>query len=93
MVTIWPVKTVVVEVPAVLVTVREAVKTPPSSYVWEVVGIVVVTGRVPSPKFHLYVAMLPTGEEEPEPSKKTVEPLMEVIKDAVGAWSGVMETP
>ena len=55
--------------------------------------MVVVTGTVPSPKFHLYVAILPTGEEEPEPSKKTVEPLMEVVKDAVGAWSGVMETP
>ena len=52
--------------------------------------MVVVTGRDPSPKFHLYVAILPTGEEEPEPSKNTVDPLMDVVKTAVGAWSGVM---
>ena len=30
------------------------------------------------------------GDEEPELSKNTVEPLMDVVKDAVGAWSGVM---
>ena len=47
--------------------------------------MVVVTGTVPSPKFHLYVAMLPTGEEEPEPSKNTVDPLMDVVNAAVGA--------
>jgi hypothetical protein len=55
--------------------------------------MVVVTGRDPSPKLHLYVAILPTGEDEPEPSKNTVDPLIEVTKDAVGAWSGVTETP
>ena len=55
--------------------------------------MVVVTGRDPSPKFHLYVAIVPTGEDEAEPSKKTVEPLMEVTKEAVGAWSGVIEMP
>ena len=44
-----------------------------------------MTGSVPSPKFHLYVAILPTGEDEPEPSKKTVEPLMDVVNAAVGA--------
>ena len=37
--------------------------------------------------------MVPTGEEEPEPSKKTVRPSMDVVKEAVGAWSGVMEMP
>ena len=52
---------------------------------WEIVGLDVVMGLVPSPKFHVYVAMVPTGEEEPEPSKKTVEPLTDVIKAAVGA--------
>ena len=37
--------------------------------------------------------MVPTGEEEPEPLKKAVRPSMDVVKEAVGAWSGVMETP
>ena len=37
--------------------------------------------------------MLPTGEEEPEPSKNTVRPLVDVVKEAVGAWSGVTQTP
>ena len=37
--------------------------------------------------------MVPTGEEEPEPSKNTVRPSMAVVKEAVGAWSGVMEMP
>ena len=32
--------------------------------------------------------MVPSGEEEPEPSKKTVEPLTDEVKMAVGAWSG-----
>ena len=60
---------------------------------WEIVGLVVVMGRVPSPKSHLYVAMVPTGDEEPEPSKNTVRPLADVVKAAVGAWSGVTEMP
>ena len=51
--TTWPVKVVVVEVPAVLVTVKETVYTPLPAYVWDVVGEVVVTGSLPSPKFHL----------------------------------------
>ena len=46
----WPVKVVVVEVPAVLVTVKKTVYTPLPAYVWDVVGEVVVTGSLPSPK-------------------------------------------
>ena len=34
-----------------------------------------------------------SGEEEAEPSQKIVEPLMNVLKEAVGAWSGVTEMP
>ena len=37
--------------------------------------------------------MVPTGEEELDPSKKTVEPLIEVLKAAVGAWSGIIAIP
>ena len=37
--------------------------------------------------------MVPTGEKEPEPSKKAVRPSMDAVKEAVGAWSGVTETP
>ena len=51
---------------------------------WEIVGIVVVV-KIPSPKFHAYVAMVPTGDEESEPLKKTVKPLTAVVKEAVGA--------
>ena len=51
--TAWPEKITVVEVPAVLVTVKETVYTPPLVYLWDVVGDVVVTGSLPSPKFHL----------------------------------------
>ena len=37
--------------------------------------------------------MVPTGEEESDPSKKTVRPSTDVVKKAVGAWSGVIEMP
>ena len=50
----------------------------------------VVTGPLLSPKSHRYVAMLPMGEKEPDPSNDTVKPLTEEVKAAVGAWSGVM---
>ena len=49
-----------------------------------------MTGSLPSPKFHRYVAMVPMGEEEPDPLNETVRPLTDVVKAAVGAWSGVM---
>ena len=44
-------KTIVVDVPAVLVTVKDVMNDPPLSYVWEVVGTVVVA-VFPSPKSH-----------------------------------------
>ena len=53
----------------------------------------VVTGALLSPKSHRYVAMVPTGEEEPDPSNETVRPLTDEVKAAVGAWSGVMPMP
>ena len=37
--------------------------------------------------------MLPTGDEDEEPSKVTVAPVMVCVNRAVGAWSGVMATP
>ena len=46
-----------------------------------------------SPKSQSYVSMVPSGEEELDPSKKTVEPLIDEVKEAVGAWSGMMATP
>ena len=45
----------------------------------------VVTGSLPSPKFHKYAAMLPMGDEEAEPSNETVRPLTDEVNDAVGA--------
>ena len=53
----------------------------------------VVTVPLLSPKSHRYVAMVPMGEEEPDPSNETVSPLTVEIKAAVGAWSGVMPMP
>ena len=50
----------------------------------------VVTGPLLSPKSHRYVAILPMGEKEPDPSNETVKPLTDDVKIAVGAWSGVM---
>ena len=44
----------------------------------------------PSPKSHWYCEMPPTGDQEADPSKRAVEPLMAVVKEAVGAWSGLM---
>ena len=44
-----------------------------------------MTGSLPSPKFHKYVAMVPMGEEEADPSNETVKPLTDEVKDAVGA--------
>jgi hypothetical protein len=41
-----------VEVPALEVSVTVAVKLPEAAYTWLVVGAVVVTGALPSPKSH-----------------------------------------
>ena len=49
------------------VTVRVIVNVPPEVYVWDMVGEVSVV-VFPSPKSHWYFAMVPTGEEEPDPS-------------------------
>jgi hypothetical protein len=87
-----PVYVTVVDVPAVLVTVRVIVNVPPEMYVWETVGELPVVVS-PSPKSHWYFAMVPTGEKEPDPSSWTVNPLIVVVKMAVGAWSGVMPIP
>jgi hypothetical protein len=46
--TVWPVKTWVVEVPTLSVTVKVAVNGPAVAYVWVVVGLEVLT-LVPSP--------------------------------------------
>ena len=87
---VLPVKVTSVEVPALFVTVRVTEYVPPLPYVCETVGEVVVTTGVPSPKSHWYCAMVPTGDEEPEPSKETVRSLTSVVKTEIGAWSGVM---
>ena len=44
----------------------------------------------PSPKFHEYVAIDPTGELDADPSKEALDPLTVCVNRAVGAWSGVM---
>ena len=90
MLIVLPVKVTSVEVPPLFTTVREAIYVPELPYVWEVVGEVVVTRGVSSPKSHWYWTTVPMGDEEPEPSKEAVRSLTEAVKTDVGAWSGVM---
>jgi hypothetical protein len=57
-----------VEVPPLEVSVTVAVKLPEPAYTWLVVGVAVVTCGLPSPKSHLYEAIVPNRTVEDDAS-------------------------
>ena len=71
---VWPVKTFVVEVPELFVTVSEIVYVPVLAYVWVVVGAADEDGASVA-KVPFVGAMVPRGDEEAEPSRETVRPI------------------
>ena len=60
-----------------------------------VVGVDVVTGAEPSPKFQVYEAIPPTGDDDADPSNAVGVDVVPAVTEnaAVGAWSGVMARP
>src|SRR5436190_252645 len=58
------------------------------------VGDAVVTAGVPSPKFHVQLAIVPLGEDDPPPSNLVIERAVALVtlNCAVGACAGIALT-
>ena len=66
------------------VTVSVTVEKDDAAYTWVTVGLAPVTTELPSPKFQLYVVMVPPVSVEPDASNAHDKPVRFEVKAATG---------